>query len=588
VFVAVFAIVFGRLDRIRKALEKNEFDKALELIEKAYEKEPKNAGISYFKAVLYNNTSFPGNHPDTARLAIEKSRIDFRIMNTEDLEDIKEDGITIDKIDSVHNQIKNQFLFNALRDVNRNSIKAFRIRYPDSEFEELFEFKIDSIAFQEAKAEYTMASFKQYSDERPTSIYAPIADSLYQELRFKALQNGSELEEYYHFLREFPLSRHRSNIESWILVNTTLKHDPDEYWDFLKIAREDSLLKQVLDILFYLNPEDPTIYRNHPDTDSLREAYANMDRLIFPIVSEDGIGFESVDGAISVAPFWDEITSELRCQLSNDNWVFVKKGQNGYIIDKTGHLILKNVSGFENIGKDVAMVETNRQKYLYHKSGYRIIKEPVQDASLLQDRWLKVKKNDKWGLSSYLGFELTKFDYDDIYIIGGLWAFKKNGKIALETTEYLLRNLNKNGLLLEFKFDDIEFIDDDKILGFKDDKESMLDTTLNFLIPWGKYEIIPNAAGWYIKTDKGYLVYNDTREEVFNNYFSYLELNLGWIALKTDIDWMLIPKTSDILPSRGYDSIKLVNYYAALTFANDLPELFFSSGKKVIIINQLD
>jgi len=44
---------------------------------KAYEKEPYNPGISYFKSLLYFNPEFSGFHLDTARVTINKSIIDF-------------------------------------------------------------------------------------------------------------------------------------------------------------------------------------------------------------------------------------------------------------------------------------------------------------------------------------------------------------------------------------------------------------------------------------------------------------------------------------------------------------------------------
>ena len=49
-FVMPLSIEAGSLDRIRKALEKFEWEKASELIEKARNKEPGNPGLDFFSA----------------------------------------------------------------------------------------------------------------------------------------------------------------------------------------------------------------------------------------------------------------------------------------------------------------------------------------------------------------------------------------------------------------------------------------------------------------------------------------------------------------------------------------------------------
>ena len=52
----------------------------------------------------------------------------------------------------------------------------------------------------------------------------------------------------------------------------------------------------------------------------------------------------------------------------------------------------------------------------------------------------------------------------------------------------------------------------------------------------------------------------------------------GWLALKTTNEWMLFPKYDSLQPSRGYDSLKLINMSTAYAEKGGLRQLIFSNG----------
>ena len=191
------------------------------------------------------------------------------------------------------------------------------------------------------------------------------------------------------------------------------------------------------------------------------------------------------------------------------------------------------------------------------------------------------------GLITYLGIQIAELKYEDIYKEGVFWVFKRDGLLAVYTEELILEEIEDRGLSLEFKFDDIEPVNQNMLIGFRDDRECLLDSTLNFLVPWGEYEIHPEESGWYLKSDAGYQLYNSLDSLVINKVFPYIESNKGWLALKMETDWLLLPKIQSIQPSREYDSIKLINDYAALLIKEDVKELLFRSGDRINIETEL-
>lgn len=581
--VIATSVLLGNPGRIQKALEKRDFEKAQELIIKAYEKEPNNPGISYYKAVLFNTKAFKNFSLDTARVAIKKSLLDFEKTKSdvELLEDLKDDGFSKVLMDSLFIDIQAQLFESTTVDISLEKIEQFKVWYPNSVYESTLEFKIDSILFEKSKVLHTVDGYSEYKKQRPNSTYFSEADSLLNKLAFDELTNTRNVALYKDFLEEFPNTPYRAKVEDFLLKNTTLNHSKNEYLEFLKYAKTIKARKKALDILFYIDGAFSQYLHFHPENDSLSKAFEIQKEYVFPASESKAIGLYSISGKQLMASYWDQIETDIKCQISADEWVFVKKDMVGFISTKNSKLILKNVEGYEDLGNGVALVQKKNGNYLYHKSGFILYEKPIENAEILQGKWIKIKENGKWGLISFLGINFTKAIFDDIYLLGSLWAFKKDGLIALESTEYITDNLTQYGLILEYKFEDLELINGDKILGFRDNRECLLDTALNFLIPWGEYIINPYESGWYTKSEKGYQLVNTDLPDIKDTYFAYLETNDGWIALKNSSDWMLVSKNESLPPTQGYDSVKLINDFAAITFVDKSRELVFKNGTHI-------
>lgn len=574
--VLLIVVVFSNLDRIRNALEKNDFDKSLKLIQKGLEKEPDNPGLNYYKAVLYNTKIFKGYHLDSARIYIKKSRDGYNSSSEELRESLADDAITKHIIDSLDALIQLQFYRLAIENISLPKIDSFKLLYPGSAYESILEFKKDSILFVKATENNTVEAFQTYIKQRPTSIYIDEADSIMNYLAYKKV-NNNDLKRYYEFIRDFPESPYRKDAEKFILKNSTRINSREEYMDFLEIARTPIWRKLACDILFYKNPTDRAILQHHPEKDSILKVL-NHPYGVFPIVQERKVGFVDLNGSMVIKPYWDAIGMQSKCELITSDWIYVVKNNTGFIINKSGELILSQVSEFRDLGSGLAMVKKQNSWFLFHKNGYPLLDEPISDAEVIDGKWVKVKKENQWGLISFLGYLIARFEYDNIHKKGPLWAFEKEGLIALETTEYIHNNLDEKGLVLEFKFEEIELVGEKYILGFKRDMECLLDTSLNFLIPWGKYEINPDDQSWYTRSEKGYkLIINNYIEDKF---YDYLESNDGWVAVKTEIDWILIPKRKK-LPTRGYDSLKLINDFAAVTMVGGDEQILFLNKKTI-------
>ncbi|WP_424962418.1 WG repeat-containing protein [Ekhidna sp.] len=574
-------IIFGTVNRIQKAMEKKEYDKAYELITKGYEKEPNNPGISFYHAKLFFDHDFIAYNIDTARVAIERSLKAYENATEEIKDDLVSDGVTHDQIKLLSEKIRDRAFQNTLKNLTIGNILKYQRNYPQSVYEDILTFKKDSIEYDAAKSKRSQTALINFISDHPVSVFRPKADSLLDLMRWQVLESSGTLKDYYSYLDQHPYSRHRKKVEQYILKVSTASHAIENYISFISLSSVPALKKRAADVLFFQdNDASMTV---HPLKDSITMAKELLELQLFPVVSENRIGFFDQSGNQQISPLFTDIAAQYKCTLSTDSWVFVETPSGGQIVTKKGLPILRMVTDYKDLSNSIGLVQQDGDWYLYHKSGFKIIDSPLQAAEVLSSKWIKVKQNEKWGLVSYLGFQIAESIYDDIFREGSFWIFERDGLFAVYTEALILDEIEQRGLSLEFKFDDIELVNENALIGFRGERECLLDSTLHFLIPWGEYEIYPEASGWYLRADQGYRLYNQSEKDLMDKYFPYLESNDGWLAIKTDLDWMLLPRKGSLLPSREYDSIKLLNNHAALVIKDEEKHLMFNTGNQILL-----
>lgn len=580
IFLFSPVLFFGTLDRIQKAMGKKEYDKAYELLHKGFEKSPENSGFHYYYAKLFFDSAYAKYDVDTARISIENAKNTFENASEEVKKELISEGITQEKIASLYQAIQDQIFQNINHNLSVNSAKRFLRVYPNSPYEELLIFRIDSMDFRQARLVNTQQALLKFTEDHPTSSFRIQAEEMLDFMRVEELERSGNLTEYYNFLRQYPNTKHRARLESYILKVSTASHDAHKYHEFISYAETPFLKKRATDVLYYSTGRD----HSHSLSDSLQSALELSPLALFPVISNDKFGFYDQFGKERIVARYAKIPNDYLCLLNEDDWVFIPDSI-GFILNKNGELILNNIEDYRSVERDVALVKRSGGWFLYHKSGFQILEKPIADAEVLYNKWIRIKRGNKWGLISYMGLEIAETVYDNIDKIGDFWVFERNGLLAVYTEQLILNEVEEKGLSLEFKFDDIELVNDTMLIGFRKDRECLLDATLNFLIPWGVYEIYPEKSGWYLKSSKGYRLYNDAEADIMDQHYPYLESNNGWLAIQTNDDWMLLPRASGT-SSRNYDSIKLLNDYAALLLKEGQKTIRFSSGREEVIKQQ--
>ena len=163
--ITVQLLAFASLSRIQKAMDKQEYEKAKELIVKGYQKEPDNPGFSYYHALLLFTDEYDGFNADSARLLIAAADEKFQVYPEELRVKLEEEFITEDTIYKLGISVRNFLYKETLADLSLKSVLDFRAKYPKSPYEDALIFKRDSMVFMKVRAENSIPGYQNFIAE---------------------------------------------------------------------------------------------------------------------------------------------------------------------------------------------------------------------------------------------------------------------------------------------------------------------------------------------------------------------------------------------------------------------------------------
>ncbi len=563
--------------------EKGDFAKTRELIVKSLEKDSINPAAKYLYSVLFMVDPFKLD-TDSARWYINAAISEFESAGPDIIEDLHKSGITMDSLQNQKLVVTADAFSKAKATSTVYALDYFLDYYPKAPQQERAVFIRDSLAYDETKDENTWQSYKTYLETYPNSYYFEDADKYYQRLIFLERTLDKKLSSYTKFLRDFPQTPHRDEIEWVILTRTTVDHRWESYLSFLKNYPQTHYRKLVTDVMYYIDKINGYPRYNEflgliNRQDSVNEIKSAEHHLLIPFFMEGKYGFMNSKGETILESQFESINEHYYCGGITSEWLQVGKGNASRVISRSGDELIRQIQGFEDLGHGIVLVNYGKGKHLYHKSGFRINERVYQDAEIVGSQFIKVRKEDDWGLISVLGEEILEEKYESIERIGQFILVGENGQYRATNTKKIAEEIQDLSIGFDINFEDFEVLGDTLLLTFNGDKEALYDENLNLIILEKDHRIFTYGASWYVKGPEGYQIYNRNSDELINQTFENLDVNNGWMAIRRENDWLLISQHYKVLPKQGLDSIRLINDHAAFIKKGDTLQLIFNSGK---------
>jgi hypothetical protein len=576
--------------RAFKLLEKGDYDKLVELLDKSIAKDSINAGARYVYSLLYLTPKYRNYSIDTAYLFINKAIADYELHTVKVKEnlaklDIDEAALSRQKLAVEQHAFRrakaqhtlsdyNYFLMTFSGAVQSDSAIAFR----------------NEIAFNEAVETDTYEAFQKFIHTYPDALQIEAAKKKYEELLYLTMNDDRKLESFERFLRNNPNSPFRDDAERNILEISAADHDLDSYMTFVERFPTSKMRKRALDLLYHA-------YKSHSSAEGFSNKFNILqqeDSLMQMVEAETGhlmaifemerYGFSMLTGEKLIDFTYSEIKEDYYCGSIADDFLEVKQDGEQLIVSRKGGVIFRGAyNSVEDIGSGALKIGRDGYFGVIHKSGFQILDFKYSDVGLVANAFIKYQFNGKWGLKTFSNRDVLPAEYEDIFSEGRFVIVKDKGLFAIQNVENLARAANLIKPKLEFRYDDYELIYASQLLLYKDDMETVMDMNLKENLALGKQNFFEFYGGWLVRKDGKYRVYDQIFYPLSDLEFDYIDYNKSRAALKYKNKWGIYNADTDFPSTFRYDSVRFLSEQIGIIMSGDSTFAVFDNGNLIDI-----
>nr|WKN34800.1 WG repeat-containing protein [Tunicatimonas sp. TK19036] len=465
----------------------------------------------------------------------------------------------------------------------------------------------NALAFEAASELDTYQAYRNFLDTYPEAEQVPLAEERYNTLVFQSQTATGDLESYYQFLEAFPNSPYRPQAEEAIFQIITADNQLTHYARFVHDFPDSPYARKAVNWLYHLykvnHPADSFFiqYPDIPYQDSLRTASTTAQRFLLPWLNHDQFGFMDANGQTVIAPQFSDVFPDYNCEGVVSEVIFASRDSVLHMLSKKGEILYASairgdgILQINELGGGLFWIGSDVSGEVVHISGDVVISasEQVDEVTLLPSpiaavepvQFIKFKKAGDWGLKSFTGVTLIPAEYDDIQEYNHFIVLERGGRLAVTNRRIVSNQVVEPSLSLNFQYEDVTLLDDDHLIAYTRNYESVIDTTLQSVVPLGRYTVLRKVdygaqQQWLLKTsEEQQIVQNDSlitkRTVHYSLYpstdgnsdinFSQAFYNDQWVALKTDQHYFLLDNQTATFPTDPYDSVKLISdHFAAI------------------------
>lgn len=591
-----------------KAIKKQEWDKAEMSLNKQLDN-PKDslfASAYYVLSLLYSDSAYTQYEVDTAYYFILSSTQDFE--KTPEKERLKlTKTISLDSVVLVRQKRRlDSLAFGEARaDSSVQAYQTFLDRHADApQREEAIRLR-NQLAFGAAQQMDTYQAYREFMDTYPAAEQYSQAEERFNTLVFQAQTKTGKLASYYQFLDAFPQSPYRLQAEQAIFSITTAANHLESYAAFISDFPNSPLTQKAVNWLYHLYRESHTAdsffitFPNVPFSDSLQQAQTVGTQFLLPYWENEGIGFIDASGKMAISPRFTSVLPEYLCQGVSSAQLFGIVQDSLYMTDKESKVLhsLATVSAeleIQELGSGLLWVSLDNASVLLHASGEVVIspQENVTEVGLLPGasiphQFIKYQVSDQWGLKTFTGNTILSPAYDDISEYGQFIVLEQDSRLAITNRAVLVNQVADPNFHAKFLYEDVALLNEDFLLAYTEEYETVLDTTLAQVVPLEKHTVLhrtllANQDIFLLRTtEEKQQVKNDSliTEQLFRYSlypkiasdlpasFSQAYYNDQWLTLKHEQKYYLFNQDSASFSSTTYDSVKIVSEHFAFTFS---------------------
>ncbi|HEX8060617.1 MAG TPA: WG repeat-containing protein [Cyclobacteriaceae bacterium] len=525
-----FIISCSLQDPTRAALDhmtENKWSAAESDFRKAFRKDTLSVETNYYYAKYFLSAGNPEFSTDSAQLYTDKALTAWHLTTPRQRQRLDVDSLAI--VD-LHAGVDSTAFENARK---QNTVEAYTLfidHYPlANDHLKAIELR-DELAYLEALRKNTPRAFKDYVNTYPKSSRVDAANDHYEQLIFNEKTSSGNVNDYKSFLVEFPKSAFREQAEKFIFETTTSLGSIDDYLSFIQQYPEGSQSSKAKNILYYLMRDEGRQRPASVENDSLRMLDERNKGYWVPFLKNGLYGFMNEDGAEVMSPQFEEIDESYLCGDIKSDFVVTSSG----VYSRSGVLLLKKThTAATDLGKGFLNIADGKCHTIVHQSGFQVGDDCVEDARIIADQFVAVKKENTWNVYAINGKQLLTSTYEDVTSVDKLIILKRYGKSIVVMASNVAATSAQKPLNKSLVFDEVRAWGDGNLWVKNGVLEGVIGQDLQFIIPLDR-QILTKTSFGFTKTKDGKIqvigVVNELESQSYDDvhdYGDWLELISG-------------------------------------------------------------
>ena len=566
-------LALGRMDR-------GKWQKAEQSLRKSLARDSLNPEARYLLSLYFFASGNPSSNLDSAYVYAKSSTKHFQRSSAKDRERLKKIPLDSLELNSLVVKIDSASFEKAKRLNTGTAYQYFIDHHPFAPQRSSAVELRDEVAFLEALKLNTWNSFQTFMTRYPSSHRRKEAEGRFDKLLFEDKTKGQRLVNYIEFYRQFPESPYRPIVEKNIFELSTASGSVASFRWFVENYPKSKWSGMAMNILYKLLPaEEENVFDVAWMTDSLKQV-DHLNKLYWvPVYKSKLYGFMDEQGTEVIAPTFENIQEKYRCGEVRDRLLATSQG----LVARNGAILWKGVVlGVQEIGSGYIVLAADSGNYVLHESGFRIEKNTIDDAQVIANNFIGVRKDKKWAVRSLAGKAILPFLFDEIATFDSLIILNRGGKKILTTPARLGRLADKGEFKEDFVFDDVRRWDNQLYWVRNGNLEGVLDARLNFVIPLDRQILRKTSFGFLRGKDDKLFIKGIPRLEAAA--YKVVNEQAGWVHMQTEDDGQLLYDKGLDLLHEG-DTAWLQGQLAFLR-SGDSVSVFLPSGQKLSFLNR--
>jgi hypothetical protein len=590
----IFLISFLSLEVPKRAFrlyEKGDIEKTVEALDKSLEKDQLNPAANYLYATLFVDTVFKRYNIDSAFIFVNRGIGNIKkVKESKDLADLKEVGVDSASLEVLKDRI-DALKFEVIK--SQHTITDYNwfleMHFDSKQIIEAIELR-DRIAFEGAAKIDSWQSYLAFITQYPRAKDFTEANYRYGKLLYEAKTADGKLKSLTSFLEEYPETPYHDLVVEKIYEIETAINSIASYTDFLRKYPNEKLLQKSIPRLYHLFKEKfPSSnffdqFKVEAGIDSLREVEKLSKGFLLPKLEDGQINFVNQLGDLVVKSSFSEVNADCKCNAQINDFILGKKDSISQLIARNGTVIFEGDFDTANdLGFGFISIKNELGERLLFKTGEVILDQYFEEISILNEHFIRTKKNSFYGLTTINKRTILENEYALIDTLGQFILLQKEEGISLVKSDFLFPAIDGESVFPSFIYDEVEELENGDFLVFRNSQEALLDKNLEIKVPFGDYEIYPKSYGWQIKGQDGIKINHDKNPVIKNFTFEKLVENDRWLGVKQNNQWVLIDQTGNTPPSTNYDSLGLWGENLVMLKKGRLTVAQFANGKQMAI-----